>query len=142
MYIFELLQKTAEWKWTRDLQWAEFHIKENHYQVGFFFLPNGKLFVGFGLVNPETGSWEEGNTGTGSAFLVFSTVIDIFKDYARREKPESVVIPAVPEREVLYTRMISRIAPDLGYELSNRETSHFVDYGNVVFLEIVRKDLQ
>ena len=140
MRLLELFQNIAPWKWKGETQ-AEFEAGGNSYHVQFIFLPSGEDGVGFGMINPETGKYEEGNTGTGSGLLVFSTVMDIIKEYVKRENPESLLIPAVVERERLYTRMVTKIAPSLGYELSDRQASQQGAHGKVVFLTITRQDL-
>jgi len=70
-------------------------------------------------------------TGEGDAMRIFATVIDIIKDFSKKEKPQEMSFSAVKpdwfeielgdkpnvtsSREKLYKRMVKRFAPRMGY---------------------------
>ena len=86
-------------------------------------------------------------TGEGDAMRVFATVIDIIKDFTKKEKPQEMVFSAekpawrvslprdhpkrskeMGSREKLYKRLVQRYAGRLGYKYSTHS-----DYGATDF---------
>ena len=91
-------------------------------------------------------------TGEGDAMRIFATVIDIIKDFSKKEKPQSLVFSAekpawrvslphdhpkrskeMGSREKLYKRLVQRYAGRMGYKYSTQS-----DYGATDF-RLVRK---
>jgi hypothetical protein len=87
----------------------------------------------FSLKNDWGSSW--GISGTGDAFRVFATVIDIMKDFLKDENPDAVTFSASEKsRKELYRAMIKRLPRfTKGYELlrnvkvpNSREEHYFI----------------
>ena len=88
-------------------------------------------------------------TGEGDAMRIFATVIDIIKDFTKKEKPQEMTFSAVKpdwfeielgdkpnvisSREKLYKRLVKRYASSMGYKYQVAPRSGATDY------ELVRK---
>jgi hypothetical protein len=67
-----------------------------------------------------------GVTRTGSAPLVFATVMDIAKEFVRKYKPKKLSFDANAgelSRQKLYNRMVDKFAPEMGFKFKG--TSRF-----------------
>ncbi len=83
-------------------------------------------------------------TGEGDAMRIFATVIDIIKDFTKKEKPQELSFSAVKpdwfeiqlgdkpnvksSREKLYKRMVKRFAPSMGYNYKVDPRKGATDY--------------
>jgi hypothetical protein len=56
---------------------------------------------------------ETGVLGTGNSAIVFSTIVDILKEFVRNYQPVNLIFSAEPEsRARLYTHIVKRLVPD------------------------------
>lgn len=72
------------------------------------------------------GNMTFGKTGSGGEMQVFSFVIDSLKELAARYHPDTIRFSshkADENRTKLYQRMLGKIAPSLGYQLTDVESS-------------------
>ena len=79
-------------------------------------------------------------TGGGDAFKIFSTVLDIIKDYIKNNDPEGIKFAAnkdelfgqdkweTQSREKLYNKMIERFATKAGYEVDADKHKYGTQY--------------
>lgn len=86
-------------------------------------------------------------TGEGDAMRIFSTVIDVIKDFAKKEKPQEMTFSAekpawrmnlhhkdpkrskdMGSREKLYKRLVQRYAGRMGYKYSIRSDHSASDF--------------
>lgn len=62
------------------------------------------------------------DTGHGDEFRIFATIKDMMTEFIKKEKPTTVLISAEKtkaakdSRQTLYKKMISKFAPQLGYD--------------------------
>ncbi len=65
-------------------------------------------------IDPEREYGEQyGKTGTGNEQLVFTTVVDIIKDFMKQYSPHHIGMTAEePNRRTLYLRMFKRLLPN------------------------------
>ena len=71
------------------------------------------------------GNMTFGKSGSGSELQVFSFVIDSLKELAARYHPDTIRFSshkADENRTKLYQRMLTKIAPGLGYQLTDVES--------------------
>jgi hypothetical protein len=118
MKIVESFDSTTSWEWDESdytgLRIAKFEVAGNRYMV--MIAGMRAKMVSFELVGRG-----QGITGTGSAMTVFSTVLDILRDFIRTDKPASFAFEArknQPSRVSLYLRMCKSLSHELNdYEL-------------------------
>ena len=86
-------------------------------------------------------------TGEGDAMRIFATVIEVLKDFAKKEKPQELVFSAekpawqislpkdhpkkskeMGSREKLYKRMVKRYAGKMGYKYTTSTGSSATDF--------------
>ena len=86
-------------------------------------------------------------TGEGDAMRIFATVIDVLKDFTKKEKPQELVFSAekpawqlelpkghpkkseeLGSREKLYKRMVKRYAGSMGYKYTASTGSSATDF--------------
>jgi len=83
-------------------------------------------------------------TGEGDAMRIFATVIDIIRDFTKKEKPQEIEFSAVKpdwfeielgdkpntvsSREKLYKRMVQKYAPQMGYKYVVSRRKGATDY--------------
>ena len=86
-------------------------------------------------------------TGEGDAMRIFATVIDIIKDFTKKEKPQEMTFSAVKpdwfeielgdkpnvisSREKLYKRLVKRYASSMGYDYKVDPRKGATDFGLV-----------
>lgn len=84
---------------------------------------------------------EMGVTGEGDAMRIFATVIDVLKDFTKKEKPQQLSFSADKpawaidggrgekgSREKLYTKMVKRYAGRMGYKYKMDSSSSYTDF--------------
>lgn len=126
----EVFDQPYPWTWTmsgknRGLWIAEF----NDVEVAINLLNAGLWEMSF----ERNGS--QAVTGEGDQFKIFSTVIDIAKDFVRQMQPERFNFSAhkdpdeaTSSRPKLYSAMIKRFASGLGYDSKEKTSDDFVFY--------------
>ena len=80
-------------------------------------------------------------TGEGDAMRIFATVIDILKDFVKKDKPEELLFSAEkPEwlrdkrngklgsREKLYKKLVQRYAGPMGYKFTTQTDNSATDF--------------
>jgi len=80
-------------------------------------------------------------TGDGDAMRIFATVIDIIKDFTKKEKPQQLAFSADKpawavdagkgqkgSREKLYKKLVQRYAGRMGYKYSTKSVSTSTDF--------------
>ena len=104
--------------------------------------------VKFQRTNPKRPHASLGETGEGDAMRIFATVIEIIKEFTKKEKPMEVGFSAhKPEwmvdttdkkdaskassREKLYQKLIKRYAGSMGYKYSSTSSNTGTDYSLV-----------
>jgi hypothetical protein len=79
--------------------------------------------VGDGGASKGVPKGSHGVTGTGEAFQVFSTVIDILRDFVKKHEPAMIKFSALePSRIKLYSRLVDMVASELPGYYGARET--------------------
>ena len=123
MLLNEILDKPLDWKWKSkggNEYWATFwtDIKNPRPETAFSveiirYEVGGEWEISFG-----DGKGRMGITKGGNEFKIFATVMDIVKDFIKRERPEEIQFSAKEgKRGNLYARMIKKFGPKLGYKL-------------------------
>jgi hypothetical protein len=103
--------------------------------------------VKFQRTNPKRPNASLGITGEGDAMRVFATVIDIIKEFVKKEKPQELNFAAhkpewmsdlphghpdkkkdMTSRERLYKRLVQRYAGRMGYKYSTETDSSATDF--------------
>ena len=87
---------------------------------------------------------EMGVTGEGDAMRIFATVIDIIKDFTKKEKPQELAFSADKpawavdagkgqkgSREKLYKKLVQRYAGRMGYKYSSTSSSSATEFSLV-----------
>lgn len=131
-FITELFNQTAPY------YWAEWATKEAGYMRAEFEVDELKYIVNF-IDLDRKNSWEvnfsaKGNydlTGTGNAFIVFSTVGKILKEWILKEHPRLFVFSAdakEPSRVKLYDKLSLIIRKETGYRLSLEKDEYATYY--------------
>ena len=130
--INELFDKPARWKMTSNRPtYVEYesNINGRRLRVTFNGSFDEKWEVFFDV------DTEIGITGGGDEVKIFSTVLDIMKDFIQRNSPEELYFTASKEvhdkntgkisftdsRSRLYSRLIRRFAKDHGYSLAHED---------------------
>jgi len=80
-------------------------------------------------------------TGEGDAMRVFATVIDVLKDFTKKEKPQELTFSAEKpawavdagkgqkgSREKLYKKLVQRYAGRMGYKYTTRSDNRATDF--------------
>lgn len=120
MRLFEIMNKPLEWEWTiqhSDNQSAEFIVGEMTYTV-FFKLSEAREMgeywhVSFSVTGGEFRANRADITGSGNAFAVFSTVLNILQDFIQNENPNQLILSAKEKsRRKLYDRIAKKLASD------------------------------
>jgi hypothetical protein len=64
-------------------------------------------------------------TGEGDEIWIFTTVINIVREFMNRygARVDTVYFTGATDRKALYSRIIQRVAQELGFERVNRDTS-------------------
>lgn len=71
-------------------------------------------------------------TGEGDAIRIFSTVIEIIRDFVKRENPNIVTFNAKePSRKKLYARLATKICPLIGFKNMTDELADMPEVGKV-----------
>ncbi len=83
-------------------------------------------------------------TGEGDAMRIFATVIDIIKDFTKKEKPQELAFSADKpawavdagkgqkrSREKLYKKLVQRYAGRMGYKYSSTSSSSATEFSLV-----------
>ena len=118
--INELFDRPAQWRlvlYDDDLWVYVANINDKKLQVNFQ-LSNDDIWVVTFSIDGDLAI-----TGEGDEIKIFSTVLDVMKDFIQREVPQDLYFTAAktPEsnnsRIKLYTRLIKRFARDHGYRL-------------------------
>jgi hypothetical protein len=116
MILLELFSDIVNWEWTSKqpgLWSAVFEIDGLEYQVD--------IAGAYSLSVSFTTKHGQGITGTGNAFAVFSTVINIMREAINERHPKMFAFSAKrnqPSRVKLYHRMAMRLAQEFtDYEL-------------------------
>jgi len=127
-YITELFEKPYPWKKKKD---DDIQVV---YQSATSSKDVIKVVVSKGYVTGIdniifTVGGDTDTTGGGDAFKIFSTVLDIIKDYIKNNDPEGIKFAAnkdellgkdskeTQSREKLYNKMIERFATKAGYKV-------------------------
>ena len=119
MKLNELFSTVIEWQWyskTASYMDATFRVDDVNYTVYFSDeeRPKSNTWqVEFSASGKHVKS-EQGYklTGSGNAALIFSTVIDIIKDFRTRHPTVSLVFTAEePSRESLYAAIVKKMSP-------------------------------
>ena len=84
---------------------------------------------------------EMGVTGEGDAMRIFATVIDVLKDFTKKEKPQEIAFSADKpawavdagkgqkgSREKLYKKMVQRYAGRMGYKYTSASSSTATEF--------------
>ena len=150
--ILEAFNRPYEWWWeTRQPEEMEarFYTEQNNkYQVTFhksydFLRTRNVWSLVFGLEIPGKRYLEMGNTGTGSAFQVFATIVDITKKFIKEVNPDEIFFSGEKglKKDALYKKMLKRLAKQLnsaGYMVSKIGDADGAVDSEVLF-RVVRK---
>ena len=161
--LVELFDRAAPWEWTGTLagaQMATFEISGVNYMVGFNEYKN--LMQQTGGMLPELqhediwlsgfaaeidGEWRQDTVGgndAGTVSTVILTFLQIVRAFLKEQNPPVLAIPAVKDRERIYTQIAKRVATqakDLGYTFGGTEEATFPEYGHSVVFYFARDDL-
>jgi len=144
----------------------KYNLKKKHsnFYIGKFDLPDGgdvtvyfegmewsdvemSWGVKFQRTNPKRPNASLGITGEGDAMRVFATVIEIIKEFLKKEKPQELNFAAhkpewmsdlphghpdkkkeMTSREKLYKKLVQRYAGRMGYKYSTETDSSATDF--------------
>lgn len=117
--IFEVFNKVLPWEWddseTSDHHMtAYFQVDDADYNVEFESSMENQWGFDFGRSVGKNAPVST-ITGTGKQYAVFSTVVDIVKDFIRQIDPDQLVFSAArdePSRVKLYDRMVKMFPKD------------------------------
>ena len=103
--------------------------------------------VKFQRTNPKRSHASLGETGEGDAMRIFATVIEIIKEFVKKEKPQELNFAAhkpewmsdlpyghpdkkkeMTSREKLYKRLVQRYAGRMGYKYSTETDTSATDF--------------
>lgn len=128
MLVLEVLKSAAAWEWV--------YQDDNAFEINFKTIDNEYAFIG--EYNERTDSWnvyfvllqydeysqpqlQSKVTGTGNEFVVFSTVIDIIREFIQLYNPTQIDFSAdEPNRQQLYKSLVRRKLPNWNYTLDNK----------------------
>ena len=126
--LFEIFDNSSitKWKWTEKYpsHWfAEFYIEEDRINVDFFM---GDSKNEFELIFERNGSVDI--TGGGHATIIFSTVIDIAKDFIEQHPTVTHLYYTAkePSRVSLYKHMTQKIAKLIGWNHKIKGNNFYV----------------
>jgi len=121
MHVFELFDKHASWEWVETPDYgdvdAHFMIGDTEIVVAFIEEPSRQeWWIEFGHPTKE-GGLEKGITGTGNAFQIFSTVIEIIRAFVQKHNPKTIIFESHDSsRTKLYDRIIKELAKEWNVE--------------------------
>jgi len=129
MKLFEIFNDTQDWNWlsqTNDRWIAEAEVDKYTYRITFNDISEDELRNHWGVTRPVENSWwvmfqlysfegktlnDYGITGTGNELQVFSTVLDVMKDFADRHSPGAFGFSAHESSRIkLYNKIMSRFS--------------------------------
>ena len=161
--LAELFDRAAPWEWDGALAGAKiatFQINDIRYMVGFNEYKN--LMDQLSGMLPELqhedvwlagfaaeidGEWRQDTVGGNDATTVSTiilTFLQIVRAFLQEQNPPVLAIPAVKDRERVYTQIAKRVATqakDLGYTFGGTEEATFPQYGRSVVFYFVRNDM-
>lgn len=118
-YFNELFENPNQIDWivkTNSFWQGEFFIKDKKYVIKAMKSPNMPWEVKFQLMLNNRPTEEK--TGTGDAFLVFSTVISGIKQWLAEVDPKIFMLSSYEDnRTSLYSRMLSNLLPKSIYKI-------------------------
>ena len=142
-FLTELFDSPYRWRWSKRSRAhakAIFTTKDGdkiHYHAGLLVGEPDAYEISFGIVDEESGREMISATQIGDAFKIFATIVDITRDWYKKQEPKPKKIYFSSDktqgkeargRSKIYDRFAKKLAKETGMKFKKEETEFDVSF--------------